>query len=219
MARLSHYLKPVRLRIIERLTRGARPLSILDIGCGNSSASVTKKWLKDVQYHGLDIPGHSNTSSDLEAMDDFFEVRLDDTEYASVPNEHYDVLIMNHVIEHMTDSSARIEKLLSKLKSGGVIWLAFPSTRSAGFPSAEGALNFFDDDTHIHLPSVHEVVNTLLSSGVRVRYAGPSYDVKRWLMGMALLPYGLYKWATTGKMCKGLWFVFGFETIVYGVKK
>jgi len=220
MARLSHFLKPVRLRIVDRMTKGKnKPLRVLDVGCGNSSPTVTKKWLGQVEYHGLDIQEYSITEQDREAIDNFIIVSPDDAEYLSVEEEFYDVLIMNHVIEHMEMPYSRLKKLLSKLKHGGVVWVAFPSIKSAGLPSADGTLNFFDDETHIYLPSVNEVVNSLLSSGVNVHYAGPSYDLLRWLLGVALLPWGLIKWKLTGRMCKGLWFIFGFETIVYGVRK
>jgi len=220
MARLSHYLIPVRLRIIARLTRNHnKPLRILDIGCGNSSPTITKKWLGEVEYHGLDIQEYENTPEDQKAIDKFILVSSEDTEYSAVENEFYDVIIMNHVIEHMNLPYLRLENLLTKLKSGGIVWLAFPSVKSAGLPTADGTLNFFDDETHIYFPSIYDVVNTLLLSGVKVKYAGSSYDLLRYVIGLVLLPWAAIKKLITGKLCKGLWFVFGFETIVYGIKK
>jgi SAM-dependent methyltransferase len=220
MARLSQYLKPVRLRVISRLVKNNNErLRVLDIGCGNSSPIVTKKWLGDIEYHGLDIQEYSITNEDKDVIDKFILVSPDDAEYESVPDQYYDVLIMNHVIEHMEFPYSRLKKLLSKVKEGGVVWVAFPSVKSAGFPPAEGSLNFFDDETHIYLPSINGVVNTLLSTGVKVRYAGSSYDFLRWLIGIVLLPWAVIRWKFMGRMCKGLWFVFGFETVVYGIKK
>lgn len=220
MARLSHYLKPVRLRIIDRLrANNDIPLRVLDIGCGNSSPTVTKKWLGEVEYHGVDIQDYANTSEDVKALDKLILVSVDDAEYSSIPDKYYDVIIMNHVLEHMSQPYKRLSNLLTKVKHGGIVWIAFPSMKSTSLPSADGSLNFFDDESHVHLPTIHETVNTLLESNVRVRYAGRSHDIIRWLIGVALLPWGVLKLMLTGRMCKGLWFVFGFETVIYGVKK
>ena len=53
---------------------------------------------------------------------------IDDGEkLTSVPNESYDFLIANHMIEHTEDPIGTIEVFLSKVKEGGSIYLAIPN--------------------------------------------------------------------------------------------
>jgi hypothetical protein len=117
----------------------------------------------------------------------------------------------------MSDPSPILEKICTKLKPGGVIWIAFPSLKSLSLPSAEGSLNFSDDPTHVRVPDIREISNVLLSNGVRVLHAGRTRDFIRGAIGAVVLPYALAKRAVTGKMSgKGLWYLLGFEDHVFG---
>jgi len=57
---------PMKFRFVRgKLAPGAR---ILDIGCGNNSPTVTKKWFPGCHYAGADIQRYNNSDADLAAI-------------------------------------------------------------------------------------------------------------------------------------------------------
>jgi len=150
-------------------------------------------------------------------MDTFYLLGVDGTGLDKIPDGGFDFIIMNHVIEHMDDSAAKLAMICKKLKPGGYIWIAFPSRHSLSLPSAEGTLQFCDDQTHVYVPDFREVSNILLANGTRVIHAGQSRDFIREVIGAFLLPWKYLKRLVTGKLsAKGLWMILGFEDHVLG---
>ena len=207
---------PPKFALARKRLSGPR-LRILDVGCGNHSPTTTKRWFPGCHYVGADIQQYNNSAEDMAAMDTFHLLGVDGSGYSEMPAASFDFIILNHVIEHMPDYGPILVTLLSKLKPGGYIWIAFPSVHSLSLPSAEGTLQFCDDSTHVHLPEVREVTNVLLRNGVKVVHAGRSRDLARALIGAAILPWAMLKRAITGRLSsKGLWYILGFEDHVFG---
>lgn len=216
---LGDFVKPARFRRLEKLLPPSRAL-ILDIGCGNSSPSVTKRWLPHCTYHGADIQHYRLTEGDIRLLDRFFEVTQDLKGYEHIPADYYDAVILSHVIEHSRVPMELLSVAVTKLKPGGVIYIAFPSKKSLRLPSAEGTLHFCDDETHVWFPDIVQIVNQLLGMNVRILYAGPSTDMVRYLIGVLVLPFAMIKKLITGSLeAKGLCYVLGFEAIVLGRRK
>lgn len=209
---------PVKFRYIRhRLTTPAP--RILDIGCGNGSPSRTKKWFPASHYSGADIQRYNLGDTDLAAMDQFYPIGVDGSGYDQIPESAFDLIILNHVIEHMANPEPIVAKLCGKLKPGGYIWIAFPSLRSLSLPhSVDETLNFCDDPTHVYLPDVPQIANVLLENGVRIVHAGRSRE--GFLTSLAdrfKLVKRLVICACTGKFSgRGLWYVLGFEDHVLG---
>lgn len=195
---------------------------ILDIGCGNGSPSLTKKWFPACHYSGADIQSYKLSDADIAAVDQFYPIGADGSGYDAIPDTSYDLVILNHVIEHMPNPAPIIAKLCGKLKPGGYMWLAFPSLRSLSLPhSVDETLNFCDDPTHVYLPDVPQIVNVLLRSGVSIVHAGRSRE--GFLTSVAdcfKLAKRLLIRMVTGKFSgRGLWYVLGFEDHVLGRRK
>jgi 2-polyprenyl-3-methyl-5-hydroxy-6-metoxy-1,4-benzoquinol methylase len=195
---------------------------ILDIGCGNNSPSVTKRWFPGCHYTGADIQRYNLSGEDDAAMDAFFLLGTDGSGYEAISDGSYDFVILNHVLEHMAEPGPILAALCSKLNPGGYIWIAFPSLRSLGLPSSEDeTLQFCDDPTHVYVPDVREVANVLLANGVKVLHAGRSREGVFTTLGDGLkLLKRLLKRMTTGKFSgRGLWYLFGFEDHVLGQRR
>lgn len=195
-------------------------LRILDIGCGNNSPSTTKQWFPEAHYSGADIAQYNNNAEDIDMMDSFYLLGVDGSGYEEIPEASFDYIILHHVVEHMPQPAPILETICTKLKPGGYIWIAFPSLRSLSLPSAEGTLQFCDDPTHVRVPSIQEVSNILLGSGVKVLHAGRSRSFVRGALGLAILPVALIRKAFTGRLSgKGLWYILGFEDHVFGQRR
>ncbi len=154
---------------------------ILDVGCGNHSPAQTKKWFKNCEYYGIDQDAYNNDDSDFALMNKFYRIDLSRniTELDEVPNNFFDIVIINHVIEHLPNGHEVLLELIKKIKIGGKIYIEFPSIKSLSLPSMHGALNFCDDPTHVRLYSLKEVANILLSNNFKVLKGGTRRDCWR----------------------------------------
>lgn len=197
-------------------------LRILDIGCGNNSPTVTKRWFPGCHYSGADIQRYNNGDADMAAIDQFYPVGADGSGYDAIPESRYDLVILNHVVEHMADPAPILAKLCARLKPGGYIWIAFPSLRSLSLPSSvDETLQFCDDPTHVRVPDVREIANVLLANGVKVLHAGRSREgFFTTLADMFKFSKRLLKKMFTGKFSgRGMWYLLGFEDHVLGQRK
>lgn len=211
--RLSFYYPPVRFFYARKYFNCT--IKILDIGCANDSPKVTKIWFPNSTYHGVDIVDRVDIN-----IDHFYLVDPDQFDcYDAVRDEHYDFVILNHVIEHLNDPSQLVDIACSKLKPGGLLWIAFPSPDSLSFPSGVGTLNFSDDPTHIHICEIVNLSNKLISNGLKIVTAGKSRDPLRFFIGLCVLPIAILTRIITGRyMIKGLWYLYGFEDRIIAIK-
>jgi SAM-dependent methyltransferase len=211
---------PMKFRFVRgRLREAPR---ILDVGCGNGSPTLTKRWFPGCYYAGADIQRYNLSDADVAAMDEFFALGTDGSGYAAIPEASYDFVILSHVVEHMANPAPIVAALCAKLKEGGLIWIAFPSVRSLALPhSVDETLQFCDDPTHARLPDVREIANILLANGVTVLHAGRSREgFFTALADILKLGKRLVVKLLTGKFSgRGMWYILGFEDHVFGQRK
>lgn len=208
------FLPPTRFTYTRRhLHKKSKP-RVLEIGCGNDAPTVTKRFLPGCFYAGADIQRYNSSDEDQAAIDVYYPVGIDGSGYSQIPDEDFDLIILNHVIEHMPDPANILRAISSKLRHGGLMWLAFPSVRSLALPSTDpGALQFCDDPSHVFVPEVRELCNLLLANRFRILHAGRSWDIPRALISMAYLPFAFAEKCVKGKFGSrcGIWYLFGFE--------
>ena len=218
MKKLNWYVKPPKIDKLTKFYSGINPV-ILDIGCGNASPSVTKRWFRQSTYHGVDIQNYNLSDDEFLLMDKFWLVSSNFDGYDAIPNKFYDIVILNHVIEHTKYPEKLLEIVTNKIKSGGLLYLAFPSDQSLSLPSAIGTLNFSDDETHVWFPNFNFLVNYLLNNKYKVIRAGRSHNFIRFLIGcIVLLPLYLIKIITGKLYSNGLHYFFNFETFILAKK-
>jgi len=193
---------------------------MLDVGCGDHSPTLTKRWLRDVVYHGVDRAVYNNDERDLAAMDRSFTLDLAEAELDEIPDGEYDAVVFCHVIEHLPNGLDVLAALCGKLAPGGVIYVEFPSPRSLWLPSARGTLNFWDDPTHVRVYDRDEIARVLVERGVEVLARGRSRDHLKAMVGLATLPLQALAWLRFGKLDGrwGLADLTGFAEYVYGRK-
>lgn len=78
--------KPYRFEILDKYLRGAGA-RVLDVGCGNHSASRTKKYYPSCKYYGVDVTRYNNDEQDFQCMEQYFEMNIDEPQnLAPLPN-------------------------------------------------------------------------------------------------------------------------------------
>jgi SAM-dependent methyltransferase len=199
---------PYRFRELRR-RYGARPFRLLDVGAGNHSASLAKRWFPPCYYAGIDRErGYNNDAADFAAMDEFFELDLTQLRFEAIPNRSYDVLMLAHVIEHLANGDQVLRGLVEKLRPGGIAYVEFPGPRSLTLPSKRGTLNFHDDATHVRVFTAAEVASILRDCGLDILRAGTRRDP----LGILLTPVHAWKSKRVHGYVPGgvFWDLFGF---------
>lgn len=191
---------------------------LLDVGCGNHSAQLVKKWFENCKYFGMDKECFNNDEEDFRRMEKYYEIDLEKetNKLDDVPNRFFDVILFNHVIEHIHNGIEVLSKLTAKLKQGGKIYIEFPSVKSLSLPKMRDTFNFCDDPTHVRIYNIQEIANELLKNNFQIIKAGPRKNIQR----ITLTPVVLFlDWVKTGRLVSyGLWDLFGFAEYVYAKK-
>jgi trans-aconitate methyltransferase len=214
---LSALTLPAKYRYLNKLFKQGE-FVLLDIGAGNHSASKTKKWFPNCEYHGLDLnKNYNNDENDFKLMQSFYELNLEDLNLDSVPNAHFDFIMMAHVIEHLKNGDQVLVKLLAKLKPGGYLYVEYPGIRSTRLPRMKGTLNFFDDETHVRVYSLTELYNLFLKNNTEIIKGG----TRRYMPNILMMPlkviHNLIKY---GKILPSIfWDFFGFAEFILIKKK
>lgn len=172
--------KPVRFDLLDRWLKTPN-IVILDVGCGNHSASVTKRYFPQSLYYGLDkSKNYNNDEQDFEEMEDFYEIDLEDFEQLQkIPDNFFDCIILSHIIEHLRNGEDVILQLIKKLKRRGIIYIEFPSPHSVYLPSMKGTLNFHDDPSHVRLYSLKDLSSLLIQGNCKIIDARVRRSLKR----------------------------------------
>lgn len=208
---------PAKYRFLNKLFKQGE-FVFLDIGAGNHSASKTKKWFPNCEYHGLDLnKNYNNDENDFKLMKSFYELNLEELNLDSVPNANFDFIMMAHVIEHLKNGDQVLVKLLAKLKPGGYLYVEYPGIRSTRLPRMKGTLNFFDDDTHVRVYSLTELYNLFLKNNTEIIKGGTRKYIPNILMMPFKVIHNLIKY---GKILPSIfWDFFGFAEFILIKKK
>ena len=214
---------PFRLKVIRKYNQ-ASDINVLDVGCGNDSCAISKKWLPIKQYHGLDKEFWHGNEDDYRTMDKVFYIDLQNEleKLMELPNDYYDVIILSHVIEHIKNGEEAISKLVKKLKVGGLIYVETPHARTLGYPSALGFFNFNDESTHVMIYSYYDVARTMLQNDLHVIKAKTRRDWVRiiFFSPVAILLNLIYYIPLKQKLyVTGLWDLFGVAFYAIARKK
>lgn len=195
--------RPFRLSVLAPFIN--RPgVKVLDLGCANGSPSVTKQLFPNCRYTGVDLVEPKGV--DRESCDEFIQADLESIESDCFPPESFDVVILSHVVEHLSNGKPLAEKVSGWLRPGGVFYIETPSERSLRLPSMRGTLNFYDDPTHVRVYPVIELSAWFdpklwihVRQGIRRQWRRvillPAYLARGWKFGLDPAPI---LWDATG---------------------
>ena len=98
--------------------------NVLDVGCANGKFLTSMADIGDYKLYGLDF---KNTGVDFESLGiDYREGTLESIDY---PENHFDAVMMDNLIEHVPDLHPFMEKLKYIVKPGGYIFGTTPNYR------------------------------------------------------------------------------------------
>jgi SAM-dependent methyltransferase len=190
-----------------------KKVKFLDVGCANNSVERAKIWFPESLYYGLDYIEYSGSAR--EQMAGFYFVDLTSNDLTTLPNAEFNIILVSHVIEHVPNGLAVVEGLIKKLKKNGVIYIEYPSVRSLGFPKWMGrGVRFHNDPTHIRVYSRIDLVNILLSGGMKVDSAGTRRNLYKIVLFPLVFVFNIFR----GIPSEALWDIVGFSEYIYARK-
>lgn len=147
------------LRYIPPIGNSGKP-RILDIGCGNGG------YLDVVSQGGWYAFGCDPDPSAAQAAHDAkIEVRTGGSQTWADQKGSFDIITISHVIEHLHDPLAELERIYLLLKPGGFLYIDLPNVNSFGH-SFWGRYSFgLDIPRHLNLPTKKVLLESLEKKG------------------------------------------------------
>ncbi|MHA7661566.1 class I SAM-dependent methyltransferase [Mycolicibacterium sp. HS_4_1] len=202
-----------RRRFLSKLPTGAE---VFDIGCGNDSPYLFKSIRPDIRYIGLDVADYHVDHDPKEYADQYLVVPPSEFLSAIEQREgEFDAVVSSHNLEHCSEPDGVVTAMARALRPDGRIYLAFPAADTVNFPSRDGTLNFYDDDTHVQPPDYRRVIGLLTAAGITINFAAERFRPPNWvLVGLINEPLSRIR----KKVLRGTWALYGFETVIWGTK-
>lgn len=210
-------LKDFRFKVLKKFLSSSR-INILDVGCGNHSPSITKKWFSQSKYYGIDISSNcNNDEADINLIDKFYSMDLTKLDFHEIPDNYFDAIIMSQIIEHLHNGDKVIEGLINKMKPDGLIYIEYPSQKSLALPSCRESLNFSDDSSHCRIYSIKEIANLLMRNGCKIIKGGTRRDTIK----IITIPLFIVKSLISKRYISGgiFWDILGFAEFVIAKKR
>ena len=182
---------------------------VLDVGVANRSAFEMKQVLPRCEYHGLDREVAFDPA-ERALMDHFYAMDLEVDPLRSVERGRYDLIVVNHVLEHVVNGLEVVGQAVACLRPGGVLYLEVPNVRSLGRAPSRFSYHFHDDPTHKRLYTPEDLCNTVLAAGGKVIACGAADTPLKSLLAVPRALLGLLRGQSVGHL-----FVHGRRAITY----
>lgn len=156
---------------------------LLDVGCG-SGAFVRR--MRDLGWEASGIePDHAAARVAREHYG--LDVICGTLEQASLPARQYDVVTLNHVIEHLPDPIATLQECGRVLKRTGRLVVATPNVNSLGRRLFRTAWRGLEIPRHLQLFSIPTLVECGHRAGLHIGEVRTSANSARWMFAASTL--------------------------------
>jgi 2-polyprenyl-3-methyl-5-hydroxy-6-metoxy-1,4-benzoquinol methylase len=157
-----------RRKFASMLLGGLPPGRLLDVGCGDGHflhRMAKGGW----QGTGIDFDG---TAIECGRKKYGLNLEVGDFQTANFGIEGFDAVTMSHVIEHVPDPMACLEKCRQLLRPGGRLVLSTPNVRSLGHKSFKQNWRGLEPPRHLHLFTASLLAVCARRAGLAVVSAG-----------------------------------------------
>ena len=166
-----------RTLFLKTLPAGA---TLLDLGAGEGSMHIFRSWpppaREDVRLYAFSLEKGKHFDSY-----DGYELGDWDQQQPDFGGMQFDAIFSSHFIEHIQQPGSLAAWAASRLNPGGRLFTEWPSEASLQTPEHRQLLahgidlqigTFFDDFTHVALPSTEFVHSSIRHAGLEIENAG-----------------------------------------------
>lgn len=213
------------LKINWEPTRGKAPFvrgiphqgRVLDVGCGNNSPEWFRQARPDLYYVGIDVGDYNHANDPSRFADEYIVCSpLEFAERIALFKGSMDAVVSHHNLEHCNDPDAVLSAMVSALKPGGKLYLAFPCEESVSFPKRGGCLNFYDDSSHNVIPSWTKTLKVLEDAECRLEFSAKRYrPFPLFWQGLFFEPVSMFRKHVLPH--GATWALYGFESVIWAV--
>jgi len=100
---------------------------ILEVGCGCANFSAQVKKRQPCEIWGIEL--NQDSAQQAEKVIDKILCGDINQQLNVLPNEYFDCIVMNDVIEHLTNPEFVLTELSAKIKTSGIFVLSVPNVR------------------------------------------------------------------------------------------
>ena len=166
-------------RLLAGLPTRAR---ILDVGCGDGRLlRLLGEGAPATERHGLELPGPAADRAAGVPGLRLHRGTLDDAVY---PDAHFDLICLVHVLEHLPETGATLDRLARLLRPRGRLVLSFPNSTSLQARIFGRAWFHLDAPRHLSLPPPESVRRHLAARGLereQIHHACWEQNLYGWL--------------------------------------
>lgn len=159
------YLSPIHRREADAGVRCLPAVSggrLLDVGCGSG------EWLLEMRRRGWTVAGVDFDESAVKlARQEALKVECGSLEEQNYPDDYFDAVTLNHVIEHVPDPVRTLAECARILKPEGKLVLFTPNNASLGHLLFKESWRGLEPPRHLHVFSMKSLRGALVMAGFR----------------------------------------------------
>jgi len=158
VVKLVHYMKIQNTMSFKKKGR------ILDVGCGDGGFILHFK-KRGWEVYGIDTSEAACKLAIEKLGRNIFNCKLKDCHF---PDSYFDVVTLNHVLEHMSDPNGELREIHRILKDGGILLLSTPNIDCLQFKITRERWFGLDLPRHLYHYSHKTIVSILKKNGFNV---------------------------------------------------
>lgn len=124
----SGYYDNIRHEMLAYLPKDAK--KVIDVGCGSGAFAHTIKQRNNAEVWGIELMEEEGKTA-TNFLDRVFIGLVEDF-IDELPDNYFDVMYFNDVLEHLVDPYTVLQKMKNKLAPGGVVISSIPNIRYHG---------------------------------------------------------------------------------------
>ncbi|PKP16209.1 MAG: class I SAM-dependent methyltransferase [Bacteroidetes bacterium HGW-Bacteroidetes-23] len=121
----SGYYDNIRFEMLKYLSKDSK--KVLDVGCGNGCFAEVIKKQNNAEVWGIELMEEEADKARL-VLDKAFGGPCED-HIDNLPDNYFDTIYFNDVLEHLTDPYTVLKKIKEKLSPNGVVISSIPNVR------------------------------------------------------------------------------------------
>lgn len=193
--RLFENIFKKRVNLISKFVKKGK---MLEVG------SATGVMLKLFTNRGWDALGIEPSGSSQETKKKGLRVINVKFEDAKLPNDYFDLVVLNHTLEHMANPKLVLKRINTLLRDGGIVFIDVPNFGSLSSKLLGKRWSYLLPEEHKSQFAKESLTKLLKDNGFKVlywesrsgifEYANPLKELgrKRFLLDLFAFPYSLF---------------------------